>query len=168
MIFNVNDHYFSLIIINIQYPGSKFQNLCWSLYKLGSNNSEIVPMTRPLKHCPKNFWRPKNVDLKTAKTRMYIYIYIHMCAYIHTDIYYIHILFTYAYVRHTPKDMVYVYIYIYIYHCIILNMLDASPTWTLQAKYQRTKTPEQWTRVQISATRWELGQGWLLNSGVHS
>ena len=39
-----------------------------------------------------------------------------MCAYIHTDIYYIHILFTYAYVRHTPKDMVYVYIYISLYH----------------------------------------------------
>ena len=164
MIVNVNDHYFSLIIINIQYPGSKFQNLCWSLYKLGSNNSEIVPMTRPLKHCPKNFWRPKNVDLKTAKTRMYIYIYI--CVHIYIRIYTIYIYYLHMHMYVTPPKTW--FMCIYIYHCIILNMLDASPTWTLQAKYQRTKTPEQWTRVHISATRWELGQGRLLNSGVHS
>ena len=164
MIVNVNDHYFSLIIINIQYPGSKFQNLCWSLYKLGSNNSEIVPMTRPLKHCPKNFWRPKNVDLKTAKTRMYIYIYI--CVHIYIRIYTIYIYYLHMHMYVTPPKTW--FMCIYIYHCIILNMLDASPTWTLQAKYQRTKTPEPWTRVHISATRWELGQGRLLNSGVHS
>ena len=164
MIFNVNDHYFSLIIINIQYPGSKFQNLCWSLYKLGSNNSEIVPMTRPLKHCPKNFWRPKNVDLKTAKTRMSIYIYTYVCIYTYGYILYTYTIYICICTSHPQRHG----LCVYIYHCIILNMLDASPTWTLQAKYQRTKTPEQWTRVHISATRWELGQGRLLNSGVHS
>jgi hypothetical protein len=56
-----------------------------------------------------------------------------MYTYIHADIYYyIHILFTYAYVRHTPCQTwfmcTYIYMHIYICHCIILNMLDASPT----------------------------------------
>ena len=157
MIFNVNDHYFSLIIINIQYPGSKFQNLCWSLYKLGSNNSEIVPMTRPLKHCPKNFWRPKNVDLKTAKTRMSIYIYI--CVHIYIRIYTIYIYYLHMHMYVTPPKTWFMCIYISLYHIkyagCIPNMNFAGEvsayenTWAMNSSSYISDTLGAWPRAAV-------------------